>query len=173
MYLVTSDGTPQGEKEKEERPPELPLLSEQLSLDELWDMLGECLKELEESHDQHAVLGELFSEGTDSQPLGLSALGDGNVLLFQSNCILCVIYNKKKLPSLLVTLVHFAFRLRFSLLLIAFPTFLTSSLTLSTIVFPASFHYLFFHDIWTRLWRGGGVCVLKFVECHFAVVAIL
>ncbi|XP_054975774.1 E3 ubiquitin-protein ligase HUWE1 isoform X9 [Sorex araneus] len=53
---VGSDGTPQGEKEKEERPPELPLLSEQLSLDELWDMLGECLKELEESHDQHAVL---------------------------------------------------------------------------------------------------------------------
>ncbi|XP_075814977.1 E3 ubiquitin-protein ligase HUWE1 isoform X22 [Microtus pennsylvanicus] len=54
--IVTSDGAPQGEKEKEERPPELPLLSEQLSLDELWDMLGECLKELEESHDQHAVL---------------------------------------------------------------------------------------------------------------------
>ncbi|XP_046308507.1 E3 ubiquitin-protein ligase HUWE1 isoform X8 [Marmota monax] len=54
--IVASDGTPQGEKEKEERPPELPLLSEQLSLDELWDMLGECLKELEESHDQHAVL---------------------------------------------------------------------------------------------------------------------
>ncbi|XP_035567568.1 E3 ubiquitin-protein ligase HUWE1 isoform X13 [Canis lupus baileyi] len=53
---IGSDGTPQGEKEKEERPPELPLLSEQLSLDELWDMLGECLKELEESHDQHAVL---------------------------------------------------------------------------------------------------------------------
>ncbi|XP_076774809.1 E3 ubiquitin-protein ligase HUWE1 isoform X26 [Arvicanthis niloticus] len=53
---IVSDGTPQGEKEKEERPPELPLLSEQLSLDELWDMLGECLKELEESHDQHAVL---------------------------------------------------------------------------------------------------------------------
>ncbi|XP_070221777.1 E3 ubiquitin-protein ligase HUWE1 isoform X6 [Bos mutus] len=53
---IGSDGTPQGEKEKEERPPELPLLSEQLNLDELWDMLGECLKELEESHDQHAVL---------------------------------------------------------------------------------------------------------------------
>ncbi|XP_077002926.1 E3 ubiquitin-protein ligase HUWE1 isoform X12 [Tamandua tetradactyla] len=53
---IGSDGTPQGEKEKEDRPPELPLLSEQLSLDELWDMLGECLKELEESHDQHAVL---------------------------------------------------------------------------------------------------------------------
>ncbi|XP_053437175.1 E3 ubiquitin-protein ligase HUWE1 isoform X9 [Nycticebus coucang] len=53
---IASDGIPQGEKEKEERPPELPLLSEQLSLDELWDMLGECLKELEESHDQHAVL---------------------------------------------------------------------------------------------------------------------
>ncbi|XP_069896532.1 E3 ubiquitin-protein ligase HUWE1 isoform X9 [Dipodomys merriami] len=53
---IASDGPSQGEKEKEERPPELPLLSEQLSLDELWDMLGECLKELEESHDQHAVL---------------------------------------------------------------------------------------------------------------------
>ncbi|XP_071657347.1 E3 ubiquitin-protein ligase HUWE1 isoform X2 [Patagioenas fasciata] len=47
---------PQGAPERDERPPELPLLSEQLSLDELWDMLGECLKELEESHDQHAVL---------------------------------------------------------------------------------------------------------------------
>ncbi|KAM7411952.1 hypothetical protein PAMA_021769 [Pampus argenteus] len=42
--------------ESEERLPDLPLLSEQLLLDELWDMLGECLKELEESHDQHAVL---------------------------------------------------------------------------------------------------------------------
>lgn len=45
------------QQEQEERLPELPLLSEQLLLDELWDMLGECLKELEESHDQHAVLG--------------------------------------------------------------------------------------------------------------------
>ncbi|XP_069501404.1 E3 ubiquitin-protein ligase HUWE1 isoform X3 [Ambystoma mexicanum] len=53
---VASEGTQPGETEKEERLPELPLLSEQLSLDELWDMLGECLKELEESHDQHAVL---------------------------------------------------------------------------------------------------------------------
>ncbi|XP_058874630.1 E3 ubiquitin-protein ligase HUWE1 [Acipenser ruthenus] len=42
--------------EPEEKLPELPLLSEQLLLDELWSMLGECLKELEESHDQHAVL---------------------------------------------------------------------------------------------------------------------
>ncbi|XP_066470425.1 E3 ubiquitin-protein ligase HUWE1 isoform X2 [Tiliqua scincoides] len=53
---IVSEGSQQSEKEKEERPPDLPLLSEQLSLDELWDMLGECLKELEESHDQHAVL---------------------------------------------------------------------------------------------------------------------
>lgn len=45
-----------GQAEGEERLPDLPLLSEQLLLDELWDMLGECLKELEESHDQHAVL---------------------------------------------------------------------------------------------------------------------
>lgn len=47
------------QQEQEERLPELPLLSEQLLLDELWDMLGECLKELEESHDQHAVLGNV------------------------------------------------------------------------------------------------------------------
>ncbi|KAL2104073.1 hypothetical protein ACEWY4_000941 [Coilia grayii] len=55
------DSAPLGEEgsgpaEQEERLPDLPLLSEQLLLDELWDMLGECLKELEESHDQHAVL---------------------------------------------------------------------------------------------------------------------
>ncbi|KAM7134001.1 E3 ubiquitin-protein ligase HUWE1-like isoform 2-T2 [Macrochelys suwanniensis] len=49
-----SEGSQPGEKD--ERPPDLPLLSEQLNLDELWAMLGECLKELEESHDQHAVL---------------------------------------------------------------------------------------------------------------------
>ncbi|XP_066528621.1 E3 ubiquitin-protein ligase HUWE1 isoform X5 [Hoplias malabaricus] len=58
---LEQDQAPIGEdsssqQEQEERLPELPLLSEQLLLDELWDMLGECLKELEESHDQHAVL---------------------------------------------------------------------------------------------------------------------
>ncbi|XP_031421594.1 E3 ubiquitin-protein ligase HUWE1 [Clupea harengus] len=58
---LEQDGAPLGEEgssqaEQEERLPDLPLLSEQLLLDELWDMLGECLKELEESHDQHAVL---------------------------------------------------------------------------------------------------------------------
>lgn len=110
MYLVISDGTPQGEKEKEEKPPELPLLSEQLSLDELWDMLGECLKELEESHDQHAVLGELLSEVTDSQPLGLLldtlclVMVLAIILLFQSKFVelpLCVCNkNSKELPSL-------------------------------------------------------------------------
>ena len=54
----SSDEDGNGQSESEERLPDLPLLSEQLLLDELWDMLGECLKELEESHDQHAVLGE-------------------------------------------------------------------------------------------------------------------
>lgn len=53
----SSDEEANGQSESEEKVPELPLLSEQLLLDELWDMLGECLKELEESHDQHAVLG--------------------------------------------------------------------------------------------------------------------
>ena len=55
MFLTDEEGNSQSENE--ERLPDLPLLSEQLLLDELWDMLGECLKELEESHDQHAVLG--------------------------------------------------------------------------------------------------------------------
>lgn len=83
----------------------------------------------------------------------------------QKNCLL----------SLLVTLVHFAFRLRFSLLLIAFTAFLTSSLTLSTLYFLqfftiySSMLYIFV----TWLWKGGGVCVLKFVECYFAVIAVL
>ena len=62
----TGSEGPQGGEREERPPPELPLLSEQLCLDELWDMLGECLKELEESHDQHAVLGE-----------GLEGLGGG------------------------------------------------------------------------------------------------
>lgn len=58
VYTVTLlDEEGNGQSESEERLPDLPLLSEQLLLDELWDMLGECLKELEESHDQHAVLG--------------------------------------------------------------------------------------------------------------------
>ncbi|XP_061630934.1 E3 ubiquitin-protein ligase HUWE1 isoform X2 [Phyllopteryx taeniolatus] len=52
----TLDEVGNGQAESEEKLPDLPLLSEQLLLDELWDMLGECLKELEESHDQHAVL---------------------------------------------------------------------------------------------------------------------
>ncbi|XP_069785223.1 E3 ubiquitin-protein ligase HUWE1 isoform X3 [Narcine bancroftii] len=56
LSLGSEAGQAGEKKEEEERLPELPLLSEQLSLDELWDMLGECLKELEESHDQHAVL---------------------------------------------------------------------------------------------------------------------
>lgn len=56
-FLLFLDEEGNGQSESEERLPDLPLLSEQLLLDELWDMLGECLKELEESHDQHAVLG--------------------------------------------------------------------------------------------------------------------
>ena len=82
MCPLGSDGTPQGEKEKEERPPELPLLSEQLSLDELWDMLGECLKELEESHDQHAVLGELWPQGPGPNPLICSEALSANLIFF-------------------------------------------------------------------------------------------
>lgn len=82
VWPVGSDGTPQGEKEKEERPPELPLLSEQLSLDELWDMLGECLKELEESHDQHAVLGELWPLGQSPNPLICSGALSASIFFF-------------------------------------------------------------------------------------------
>lgn len=36
--------------------PELPLLSEQITLEELWDTLGECLAELGRTSDSHAVL---------------------------------------------------------------------------------------------------------------------
>lgn len=57
FILFLSDEEGAAQSESEEKLPDLPLLSEQLLLDELWDMLGECLKELEESHDQHAVLG--------------------------------------------------------------------------------------------------------------------
>lgn len=57
LKFISLDEEGNGQSESEERLPDLPLLSEQLLLDELWDMLGECLKELEESHDQHAVLG--------------------------------------------------------------------------------------------------------------------
>lgn len=82
LWPVGPDGTLQGEKEKEERPPELPLLSEQLSLDELWDMLGECLKELEESHDQHAVLGELWPLGQGPNPLICSGALSAHLICF-------------------------------------------------------------------------------------------
>jgi len=70
-----SEGSQASEKEKEEEKlPELPLLSDQLSLDELWDMLGECLKELEESHDQHAVLGELGADSVVVQQEGIARI---------------------------------------------------------------------------------------------------
>lgn len=36
--------------------PELPLLSEQITLEELWETLGECLAELGRTSDSHAVL---------------------------------------------------------------------------------------------------------------------
>nr|CAB3254981.1 E3 ubiquitin-protein ligase HUWE1-like [Phallusia mammillata] len=44
------------EPEQEPEKAETPRLSERLQLDELWDVLGACLKELSRSHDQHAVL---------------------------------------------------------------------------------------------------------------------
>lgn len=48
-----------GAEKKEEEPdpgPQLPRLSEQLNLDELWSTLGDCLKELTLTPDHHAVL---------------------------------------------------------------------------------------------------------------------
>ena len=36
--------------------PDLPLLSEQITLEELWETLGECLAELGRTSDSHAVL---------------------------------------------------------------------------------------------------------------------
>lgn len=54
----TSSGAGKEKKEKEEEDPgpQLPRLSEQLNLDELWGMLGDCLKELARTPDHHAVL---------------------------------------------------------------------------------------------------------------------
>nr|KAG5697092.1 hypothetical protein BaRGS_002008 [Batillaria attramentaria] len=43
-------------KKEEEQVQNLPRLSELLNLDELWGMLGECLKELARTPDHHAVL---------------------------------------------------------------------------------------------------------------------
>lgn len=45
-----------GEASKENGEVQLPRLSEQLDLEELWFMLGECLTELDKTPDQHAVL---------------------------------------------------------------------------------------------------------------------
>lgn len=44
------------EKKIEESTPSLPRLSDQLLLDELWDILGCCLTELSKTPDHHAVL---------------------------------------------------------------------------------------------------------------------
>uniref|UniRef100_UPI00358F3842 E3 ubiquitin-protein ligase HUWE1 isoform X5 n=1 Tax=Myxine glutinosa TaxID=7769 RepID=UPI00358F3842 len=44
------------EEEEDDHATQLPRLSVQLDLEELWNMLGDCLKELAESHDHHAVL---------------------------------------------------------------------------------------------------------------------
>ncbi|XP_076447673.1 E3 ubiquitin-protein ligase HUWE1-like isoform X2 [Babylonia areolata] len=47
---------PSSDKDKKEEQAQLPRLSEQLNLDELWSMLGDCLKELARTPDHHAVL---------------------------------------------------------------------------------------------------------------------
>ncbi|KAL8595169.1 hypothetical protein ACOMHN_013842 [Nucella lapillus] len=53
---VDQPGPSSSDKEKKEEQPQLPRLSEQLNLDELWSMLGDCLKELARTPDHHAVL---------------------------------------------------------------------------------------------------------------------
>ena len=70
-----------GGKEEATKPtiPELPCLSEQLALEELWDILGECLIELGKSSDSHAVLvlqpaveAFFLVHGTEKQDTGTS-----------------------------------------------------------------------------------------------------
>ena len=51
-----SSKDPQKPDTEEEAGPVLPRLSEQLLLEELWDILGECLTELAKTPDHHAVL---------------------------------------------------------------------------------------------------------------------
>lgn len=55
LMPLTGSGSKQKTK-KEEEVPQLPRLSEQLKLEELWAMLSDCLKELARTPDQHAVL---------------------------------------------------------------------------------------------------------------------
>ncbi|XP_076304373.1 LOW QUALITY PROTEIN: HECT, UBA and WWE domain containing E3 ubiquitin protein ligase 1 [Tachypleus tridentatus] len=58
MELDSSSGPKAslGRKEDEEEELTLPRLSEELHLDDLWEMLSECLKELADTPDHHAVL---------------------------------------------------------------------------------------------------------------------
>ena len=57
---VDGASTSEGSSDANKKPPEeeytLPRLSEQLSLEELWETLGDCLSQLAKTPDNHAVL---------------------------------------------------------------------------------------------------------------------
>ncbi|XP_023930490.1 E3 ubiquitin-protein ligase HUWE1 [Lingula anatina] len=53
---VDQAGTSDGKEKEEEEKYTLPRLSEQLQLEKLWEVLGECLSELARTPDHHAVL---------------------------------------------------------------------------------------------------------------------
>jgi E3 ubiquitin-protein ligase HUWE1 len=55
MFCLDPPGFIQRQKEAEEEEV-LPTLSEQLTLDRLWDTLSSCLLELADTPDHHAVL---------------------------------------------------------------------------------------------------------------------
>lgn len=57
MYMVDlASPTISMKNKREDRSHHLPRLSELLNLEELWSILGDCLKELARTPDQHAVL---------------------------------------------------------------------------------------------------------------------
>lgn len=91
----TSSGVGAEKKEEEADPgPQLPRLSEQLDLDELWTTLGDCLKELARTPDHHAVLilqpaVEAFFIVHAGESLAASA-GDGVSALLSILLSVCV-----------------------------------------------------------------------------------
>lgn len=56
LHVCVGPSSESDENKKESGEVQLPRLSEQIDLEELWYMLGECLTELDKTPDQHAVL---------------------------------------------------------------------------------------------------------------------
>ena len=56
ILFITAGPSSEEDKAKAEEEIQLPRLSEQIDLEDLWQVLGECLSELSKTPDHHAVL---------------------------------------------------------------------------------------------------------------------